>query len=43
MAEMDLGHFGDERLKKMAPGCCDVLRIDRRFVCASLETIVPKR
>ena len=29
MAEMDLGHFGDERLKKMAPGCCGALRIDQ--------------
>jgi hypothetical protein len=43
MAEMDLGYFGDERLKKMARGCCGVLRIDRRSVCESSETIGPKK
>ena len=32
MAEMDLGHFGDERLKKMAPGCCGALA-HRQTVC----------
>jgi hypothetical protein len=43
MAEMNIGFFGDERLKKMARSCCNVFAIGRRFVCASLETIEPKR
>jgi len=43
MAEMDLGYFGDERLKKMALGFCNAFPIGRRFICASSGTIGPKR
>jgi hypothetical protein len=43
MAEMDIGYFGDERLKKMARGCLPASVSGRRFVCASWGTIAPKR
>lgn len=36
MAEMDIGYFGDERLKKMAHGLLNACPIGRRFACASL-------
>jgi hypothetical protein len=35
---MDIGYFGDERLKKMARGCCDAFAIGRRFACANWAT-----
>jgi hypothetical protein len=43
MAEMDIGYFGDARLKKMALGCLLVFASGRRFACASWGTIEPKR
>ena len=43
MAEMDLGYFGDERLKKMALSCWNVFASGRRSVCAGSETSAPKR
>lgn len=43
MAEMDIGYFGDERLKKMAHGCCSAFAIGRRFASASLGMIGPRR
>ncbi len=43
MAEMDIGYFGDGRLKKMAPGCWHVFASGRRFVFASSETTGPRR
>lgn len=43
MAQMDLGYFGDERLKKMALSCWNVFASGRRFVCASLVTTAPRR
>ena len=43
MAEMDIGYFGDRRLKKMARGCWVVCVSARRFVCAGLGTTEPKR
>ena len=43
MAEMDIGYFGDERLKKMALCCWHAFASGRRFACAGSETTVPKR
>jgi hypothetical protein len=43
MAEMDIGYFGDERLKKTARVCLRVSANGRQFACASWETIGPKR
>ena len=43
MAEMDIGYVGDKRLKKQAPGFCNAFPIGKRSVCASSETIEPKR
>ncbi len=42
MAEMNIGFFGDERLKKTVRGCCGVSAIGRQSICASLGTIEPK-
>jgi len=43
MAGMDIGYFGDGRLKKMALSCWHVCASGRRFVCARSATIEPKR
>ncbi len=43
MAEIDIGYFGDERLKKMAPDCLPAYASGKRFVCASWGTTEPKR
>jgi hypothetical protein len=40
---MDIGYFGDARLKKMAHGCLLVSVSDRRFVYASWGTTAQKR
>ena len=43
MAEMDLGYFCDERLKKTALSCFIAFASGRRFVCAGSQMIAPKR
>jgi hypothetical protein len=40
---MDIGYFGDARLKKTVRGCLLVSASGRRFVCASWATIGRKR
>ncbi len=43
MAEIDVGYFGDARLKKMARDCLHASASGRQFVYASSEMIEPKR
>jgi hypothetical protein len=40
---MDIGYFGDARLKKMVRGCLLVSASGRRFVCASWAMTAQKR
>jgi hypothetical protein len=43
MAELDIGYFGDERLKKLALGLFNACPIGRRSAFATWGTIGPRR